>query len=81
MIHGHSIVTPSEVSAEWLTTALQARDIDARVTRFDIEQVGTGQLGETRRFHLQYDGPRSRKRTNNAGRQISIRQRGCSHHR
>ena len=56
MTVGHSIVTPAEVSTEWLTAALRAHDIDAEVAAFEIEQVGTGQLGETRRFHLQYKG-------------------------
>ena len=56
MTNGHTIVSPSEVSAEWLTKALRARDIDAEVDDFEIEQVGTGQLGETRRFHLNYRG-------------------------
>lgn len=50
------ILAPTEVTAEWLTRALAQRDIDAQVADFDIEQVGTGQLGETRRFHLRYAG-------------------------
>lgn len=52
----HPIVTPAEVSTEWLSAAIQAHGIDAGVAAFEIEQVGTGQLGETRRFHLQYKG-------------------------
>lgn len=56
MSAGQAIVTPTTVTAQWLTTALQGRGIDARVAAFGIEQVGTGQLGETRRFHLEYDG-------------------------
>ena len=56
MTHGHAIVTPSEVNVEWLSSALRAHDIEAEIADFDIEQVGTGQLGETRRFHLQYQG-------------------------
>lgn len=52
-----AIVTPSTVTAEWLTSALQSRNVDATVKSFSIEQVGTGQLGETRRFHLNYTSP------------------------
>ena len=50
------VLPPEAITADWLTTALGARGIDARVSSFDIEQVGTGQLGETRRFHLRYAG-------------------------
>ena len=56
MADGHTIVTPSEVTVDWLSKALRAKNIDARVDEFSIEQVGTGQLGETRRFHLKYTG-------------------------
>lgn len=48
------ILMPEAITAEWLTSALSARGLDARVESFDIEEVGTGQLGETRRFHLRY---------------------------
>jgi hypothetical protein len=51
-----AIVTPETVTAPWLTQALAGRGIDAKVKAFRVEQVGTGQLGETRRFHLEYDG-------------------------
>lgn len=51
-----AIVTPEEVTSEWLTDALQLRGIDARVASFQSEVVGTGQLGETRRFILDYNG-------------------------
>mgnify|MGYP006282332023 CR=1 FL=1 len=51
-----AIVAPEEVTAAWLTEALEGRGIDARVASFDVENVGTGQLGETRRFTLRYAG-------------------------
>ncbi len=51
-----AIVSPAEVTPTWLTQALQQRGIDARVSRLDSENVGTGQLGETRRFFLHYHG-------------------------
>ncbi len=56
MTQAIAIVPPSAVSPEWLTAALQARGIDARVRSVTTETVGTGQLGETRRFRLDYAG-------------------------
>ncbi|NNL84815.1 MAG: phosphotransferase [Myxococcales bacterium] len=50
------VVSPSGVTPGWLSDALRSRGIDAEVESFRIEQVGTGQLGETRRFHLTYAG-------------------------
>lgn len=50
------IVTPTGVSPAWLTDALRARGVDARVAAVTTETVGTGQLGETRRFRLEYAG-------------------------
>ncbi len=50
------IVKPEGVTPQWLSAALAARDIDAEVSAVQIETVGTGQLGETRRFHLSYAG-------------------------
>ena len=51
-----AVVRPQDVSPAWLTEALRQRGLDAQVESFKIETVGTGQLGETRRFHLQYAG-------------------------
>lgn len=50
------IVTPEEVSPEWMTQALALHGIDAKVESIRVEQVGTGQLGEARRFQLAYKG-------------------------
>lgn len=50
------IVTPEQVTPAWMTQALQRRGLDVSVEHLRMEQVGTGQLGETRRFHLQYRG-------------------------
>lgn len=50
------ILMPEAITPEWMTRALAARGIDATVEDFDVEEVGTGQLGETRRFHLRYRG-------------------------
>ncbi|MEN9728492.1 MAG: hypothetical protein RL434_2858 [Pseudomonadota bacterium] len=56
MSSGLPVLPPEAITAEWLTKALAGRGIEARVARFDMETVGTGQLGETRRFHLHYAG-------------------------
>ena len=45
-----------QITAAWLSAALRKRGIEARVADFQLETVGTGQLGETRRFHLRYQG-------------------------
>lgn len=50
------VLPPEAVTASWLSAALATRGIEATITGFDMEQVGTGQLGETRRFHLRYAG-------------------------
>lgn len=50
------IVTPEQVTPAWMTQALRGRAIDATVDSLRMEQVGTGQLGETRRFLLSYRG-------------------------
>jgi len=56
MIDPISIVRPQAVTSAWLTEALQCQEIDAHVSSFKMDKVGTGQLGETRRFHLSYTG-------------------------
>jgi hypothetical protein len=50
------IVAPEAVTPRWMSEALRSRGIDATVARLDMETVGTGQLGETRRFFLHYEG-------------------------
>lgn len=50
------IVNAEGVNEQWLSAALAERGINAQVKSFETETVGTGQLGETRRFHLSYDG-------------------------
>ena len=51
-----AVVTPEQVTPEWMTQALAGREIDAKVRSLKMEQVGTGQLGETRRFLIDYEG-------------------------
>jgi len=51
-----AIVKPEQVTPAWMTQALRNRDIEATVAHLDMAPVGTGQLGETRRFSLQYHG-------------------------
>ena len=52
------IVKPTEVSPDWINRALANNGIEATVSSITPENVGTGQLGETRRFHLTYSGTR-----------------------
>lgn len=54
-----TIVRPTEVTPAWITAALERKGIDANVAAITVETVGTGQLGETRRFHLKYAGAAS----------------------
>ncbi len=48
------IVRPEAVSADWLTRVLQAGGVDAVVRGFTAKNVGTGQIGESVRFTLDY---------------------------
>lgn len=48
------LVRHDEVTADWLTSVLRANGVEASVSSFALETVGTGQLGETRRFHLRF---------------------------
>lgn len=50
------IVTPTGVTPAWITEILRAHGIDGTVSGLSMETVGTGQLGETRRYHLTYQG-------------------------
>jgi hypothetical protein len=45
---------PGDVNADWLTAVLQEGGLDAVVKRFSAANVGTGQLGESVRFTLDY---------------------------
>ena len=45
---------PGAVDAEWLTAVLQQGGVDAVVTGFTARNVGTGQIGESIRFALDY---------------------------
>lgn len=56
MTQALEIVPPEAVTPAWITQALGNRGIDAQVQSLRMEAVGTGQLGETRRFFLDYRG-------------------------
>ncbi len=60
-----AIVTPEQVTPAWMSQALACRGIGATVESLTVDLVGTGQLGETRRFHLNYKrgAPASAPRT------------------
>lgn len=48
---------PSEVDPAWLTARLRTAGAigDAEITAIAWETIGTGQVGDSARFHLQYD--------------------------
>lgn len=48
------IRSPGEIDAEWLTAVLQHGGIDAAVSGFTARSVGTGQIGDSMRFMLEY---------------------------
>jgi hypothetical protein len=51
-----SVINPHDLNCGWFTKVLNDHVIDVRVTDFKVESVGTGQLGETRRYTFKYDG-------------------------
>lgn len=46
---------PAAIDAGWLTALLQSASVDAVVKSFTAEPVGTGQIGDSVRFHLAYE--------------------------
>jgi aminoglycoside phosphotransferase (APT) family kinase protein len=46
---------PGEIDAPWLTAVLQAGGVDAVVSSFTSQRVGTGQIGDSIRFKLAYE--------------------------
>lgn len=48
------IRAPGEIDADWLTAVLQAGGVDAVVSGFAAKAVGTGQIGDSVRFSLEY---------------------------
>ncbi len=51
---GPDIRRPGAVDADWLTRVLQAGGVDAVVSGFKAKNVGSGQIGESVRFTLDY---------------------------
>ena len=49
------IVAPEAITADWLTRALAAGGVQARVRDFTTRRIGTGQIGQSLRFDLAYD--------------------------
>jgi hypothetical protein len=45
---------PGDVDAAWLTALLAANGIDARLAGFQAKAIGTGQIGDSVRFRLDY---------------------------
>lgn len=48
------ILRPAAITPEWLTAVLRAGGVDAQVRAFTHKRVGTGQIGESVRFALDY---------------------------
>ena len=46
----------AQITTAWLNAALERNGIDAAVAPYEVESVGTGQLGATKRFDLRYVG-------------------------
>lgn len=45
---------PSAIDADWLTAVLRNGGVDAKVSSFTARGVGTGQIGDSVRFRLEY---------------------------
>ncbi len=54
MSNGPDIRRPEAIDAAWLTEVLQAGGVDAVVKSFTARPVGTGQIGDSVRFRLDY---------------------------
>lgn len=53
---GPDIRAPGDIDAAWLTAVLARGGVDAWVTGFTAKAVGTGQIGDSVRFTLEYEG-------------------------
>ena len=56
------VADPDEVTADWLTEVLAHAGVQATVSTFTLEHVGTGQVGDNVRYRLQFsagEGPGS----------------------
>lgn len=50
------IVPAADITTDWLTAALGKAGIEAKVASFTAKKFGTGQVGESVRFTLAYEG-------------------------
>ena len=50
------ILPAAEITTDWLTAALGKAGIEAKVSSFTAKKFGTGQVGESVRFTLDFDG-------------------------
>ena len=56
------VAEPEDITPAWLTAVLRQADIDADVRGFRARDIGTGQVGRSVRFTLEYargEGPAS----------------------
>jgi hypothetical protein len=49
------IRAPAAITPDWLTAVLRAGGVEAKVRSFTARKVGTGQIGDSLRFVLDYD--------------------------
>jgi hypothetical protein len=52
------ILAPEAITPDWLTRVLAAGGVEARVRDFTMRRVGTGQIGQSIRFQLDYTDTR-----------------------
>jgi hypothetical protein len=51
------IIRPEAITPDWLSAVLRAGGVEARVADFSAKPVGTGQIGQSIRFALDYEKP------------------------
>lgn len=54
LVADHPVPRPENVDAVWIETLLTGAGYRVTVASISVERIGTGQLGDTARFHLTY---------------------------
>ncbi|WP_018501355.1 hypothetical protein [Parafrankia discariae] len=63
----HVVDDPAEITPEWMAEGLRGGDVGAvEVTGLRHEPIGTGQMGSSYRFHLEYAADRTTDRAGSA---------------
>ena len=50
------VVDPDQITPAWMTQALRAAGLDVELASLEVAPVGVGQVGETYRYRLSYEG-------------------------